>query len=59
MRNSTSITQNLPVPSFVVFGADTDRSTWEFEITSPGRTGSWNTIVLSVITTASAARRSP
>ena len=44
------MTQKRPVPSFVVFGSLTDRRIWRVCSTSPGRTGSWNTIVLSVIT---------
>ncbi len=38
------------MPSFVVFGSLTERRIWRVCRTSPGRTGSWNTIVLSVIT---------
>src|SRR5205085_12192384 len=56
LRYSTSITQNRPVPSFVVFGSLTERRIWRVRNRSPGRTGSWNTIVLSVITASGSAK---
>jgi hypothetical protein len=47
---STSITQKRPVPSLVRFGSEIERSTCQVFSRSPGRTGSPNTMVLSVIT---------
>ena len=56
LRYSTSITQKRPVPSFVVFGSLTERRIWRVRKRSPGRTGSWNTIVLSVITASGSSK---
>ena len=44
-----------PRPSFVRFGAETERSTCQVFRRSPGRTGSPNVIVLSVITASGSA----
>src|SRR5262249_24217654 len=49
-RYSTSMIQKRPAPSFVVLGSLTERRICRVCSTSPGRTGSWKTIVLSVIT---------
>src|SRR5262249_37910199 len=46
---STSITQNRPVPSLVVFGSDTERSTCRVRSRSPIRTGSWKVMVFSLM----------
>ena len=44
------LVSNTGVPSFVFFSSDTDRRIWRVASTSPGRTGSWKTMVLSDIT---------
>src|ERR1700694_3586259 len=52
------MTQKRPVPSFVVFSLLTDRKRWHDVITSPTRTGSWNTIVFSEMMASGRSRRS-
>ena len=53
-----SITQKWPVPSQVVLGPLSDFTTWRWLITSPGRTGSWKTTVLSLMIPSGSPRRS-
>ena len=52
------MTQNRPVPSFVVFGSLSDRRTCDVLITSPGRTGVWKATSLSLITASGRPRTS-
>ena len=52
------MTQKRPVPSLVVFGSLSDRSTCDVLTTSPGRTGAWNTTSLSLMIASGRPRRS-
>ncbi len=58
MWYSTSMTQKRPVPSLVVFSSLTERRIWRVRSRSPGRTGSWNTMVLSLMTASGNPRPS-
>ena len=52
------MTQKRPVPSLVVLGSLSERSTWAVLMTSPGRTGSWNATSLSLMIASGRPRRS-
>jgi len=57
LRYSTSITQKRPVPRRVVFSSLTDTSRCALVMRSPGRIGSWNVVVLSLMIASGNSKR--
>ena len=58
LRYSTSITQKRPVPSLAVFSSLTERSrSARCVMMSPGRTGSWKIVVLSLMIASGRPKR--